>query len=190
MLDDTDRQLAMRVLRDTLRDGQAKAADRVRAAQLMLEHDVARKADGTALAATDQELLAIARGEGGEPTAMGPAGTRAVSVPSEAPTEFPASRSAFSEGLSASSGGRSAKALVAGAKALLAGKDPTPDDLGRVPAAFLVRGPKKGLPISGTPTPKTRMGPKMGLPNLTPPPVSAQNGANATEHSLEPEPWE
>jgi hypothetical protein len=56
-----------------------------------------------------------------------------------------------------------------------------PDDLGRVPAAFLVRGPKKSPPNSPTPGGPKRMGPKKGRSNLT------SRGAGAKKG---PEPWE
>ena len=81
----TDRSAALKVLRDTLTSG--KPADRVRAAQLLLEHDApgARQAD--ALALSDDELLRIARGV--HPRERGPAVPADDSVPSDAPTVHP-----------------------------------------------------------------------------------------------------
>lgn len=61
MTEENDRELAKKVLRDTLR-GNGKAADKVRAAQLLLEHDAAGTPEDQALlAASDEELLSIAR---------------------------------------------------------------------------------------------------------------------------------
>lgn len=169
---ESDRQMAMRVLRDTLRDGQAKATDRVRAAQLMLEHDTLRGADDDALSASDAELLAIARApEGGYPPLMGPNGTPPVSVPSRATGDAPTNSSA----------------------PIAVGKAPhatsaQPDDLGRVPAAFLVRGPKTDPSILSTPGGKSPMGPKKDPSNLTPAPSVLQDAPVDSPNN--PNPWE
>jgi hypothetical protein len=89
MLETNDRTAALQVLRDTLNGAGVKPADRVRAAQLLLEHDApgARQAD--ALALSDDELLRIARGV--HPRERGPAVPADDSVPSDAPTENPES---------------------------------------------------------------------------------------------------
>lgn len=83
---ESDKQLALRALREALADGAAKPAERVRAAEALLRAE----ADSLALAAdaldaTDAELLAIARGqEGGTPPERGPTVPSAGAVPSSA----------------------------------------------------------------------------------------------------------
>lgn len=140
-MDDTDRQGALRILRETMTDPDAKHADKVRAAQLLLEHEATgRKGAGALHDATDAELLAIARGaragEGGTPPERGPTGLRTGAVPSSSTEEAPGNSQ---------------------------GAEPEKDALGRVPAAFLVRGPKKEPPNSPTPPPNSQMGPKKEL---------------------------
>lgn len=83
---ESDRQLAMRALRDALRDADATPAERVRAAEALLRAQ-AEELDETAdfLAATDAELLALARGEtGGTPPERGPSDSSSGAVPSSA----------------------------------------------------------------------------------------------------------
>lgn len=88
---ETDKQLALRALRDALQDSDAKPAERVRAAEALLRAEAASLAEAAdLLEATDAELLAIARGEtGATPREMGPAVPAAESVPSGAPAERP-----------------------------------------------------------------------------------------------------
>ena len=83
---ESDKQLALRALREALAAPDARPAERVRAAEALLRAE----ADSLALAAdvldaTDAELLAIARGEeGGTPPERGPTVPAAVAVPSSA----------------------------------------------------------------------------------------------------------
>lgn len=84
-MDESDKQLALRTLREALQDPATRPADRLRAAEAILRADSAAPAataDTDAL--DDQALLLIARG-GGTPPEMGPAGTSAGAVPSRAP---------------------------------------------------------------------------------------------------------
>lgn len=147
-MSETDKELALRVLRDTLRDPDARAGERVSAAKLLLEATgAARQAQGALHQLTADELLRLARGEGDTPPAMGPAGTSAAAVPSASPEDRPAKPT------------RPAPKTERPA--------PPAEDkagLGRTPGAFLQRGPKKESPISSTPTPNSQMGPKMNLP--------------------------
>lgn len=151
MNDETDRQLALRVLRDTLRDSRAKAAERVSAAKLLLEHDRAQGAGPGALhSMSAAELLSVARGEGGTPPEMGPAESPAVAVPSRArepQISQPAPPIAPSP------------ALV-GPSVPAASTATEKDILGRTPGRFLQRGPKTDPPISPTPGGVPAMGPK------------------------------
>lgn len=149
MTTETDRQLALRVLRDTLRDSDAKPSERVSAAKLLLEHDAAKGAGPGALHALQAaELLAIARGEGDTPPAMGPVGVTVGAVPSAA-REVAKSESP-----------------PAPAKRLEVEATPEPptaapaDPLGRTPGAFLKKGPKKSPPNSLPPGGTSPMGPK------------------------------
>jgi hypothetical protein len=152
---ETDRALAMRVLRDTLRDSDAKPSERVSAAKLLLEHDGAKGAGPGALhVLTAAELLALARGEGDTPPRMGPAESHAVAVPSQAhelPGETPT--------VPAKPNRYAPDAPVLGVND---GKAITPpaDPFGRTPGAFLKRGPKKESPNSPTPGGIPPMGPK------------------------------
>lgn len=118
-MDDSDKALALRVLRDTLRDQDARPAERVSAAKLLLEHDARREAGpGSAHDATDDELLRIARG-GSSPPLMGPAESRAAAVPSP-----------------------SREALILGAIRAEQNTAPPNPFLVRTPGALLPEGPK------------------------------------------------
>lgn len=163
MTSETDRALALRVLRDTLRDSDARPAERVSAAKLLLEHDTAKGAGPGALHALQAaELLAIARGEGGTPPAMGPVGVTAAPVPSaarEVPGETPTAPAKRSEGGATHSEGQAIDKA----------------GLGRTPGAFLQKGPKKGPGNSPTPGGSSPMGPKKESPILPPaPPALAE----------------
>jgi hypothetical protein len=161
-----DEQLARAVLRNTLHDAQATPADRVRAAQLLLAHGNAPGASGDALAADDAELLRIARGE--YPPREGPAAPGNFSVPSDA-REVPRGTS---EGPTAGSDLQAADSRLSGV---------VMDDLGRVPAAFLNRGPKKSPVDSPTPRGPPRKRTQKRTRNLTSPGAQTKNGL---------EPWE
>jgi hypothetical protein len=146
-MNESDRQEALRVLREAMRDSDARPADRVRAAQLMLEHDSARPgANGALHDATDQELLRIARGNaprGDSPPLMGPAGNSAVAVPSDARKEPRATPTAPTAG------------------GVELAEPAGPDALGRTPGVFLRRGPKEDPPPKApTPRPVSQRGPK------------------------------
>lgn len=162
-----DKQLALDVLRNTLRDTGAEHADRVRAAKLLLDHEAQRTAQGAAgvLDATDAELLAIARGD--SPPLMGPAVPATCAVPSAA-GEVPRGTSNAPSAPDEGADGEQEKAPLA-------------DALGRVPAAFLSRGPKTDPPISSTPAPVSGEGPKMNPANLT---------RRGRPRKKAPEPWE
>lgn len=125
---ENDRQLALRALRDTLADGAARPAERVRAAEALLRaqaDDLGQAAD--LLEASDHELLALARGEtGGTPPNRGPGDSGAAAVPSHA-VQVPAAMGPKEDPLLANGGGPLAL--------------PTPLTATRNP--FLVRGPKK-----------------------------------------------
>ena len=168
MTEQTDRQLALRVLRDTLRDTEAKPSERVSAAKLLLEHDTAKGSGPGALHALPaDELLRIARGEGGIPPLMGPVGVTAGAVPSQAhevaESTPPAMRTAPLAGVERSTPPPADPAPPAIDKA----------GLGRTPGAFLQRGPKKGPGNSPTPGGMSGMGPKKESPNSpTPTPIS------------------
>ena len=97
---ESDRQLALRALRDALTSGDAKPAERVRAAEALLRAEADNLAEtADFLAATDAELLAIARGEeGGTPPERGPGDSSSAAVPSHAiqvPTPLLASSNPF-----------------------------------------------------------------------------------------------
>ena len=159
MTEQTDRQLALRVLRDTLRDSDARPSERVSAAKLLLEHDTAKGSGPGALHALPaDELLRIARGEGGTPPLMGPAAPPLGAVPSQAPERAIEPAPPLSPAL-------------AEVRQML-----MPDDkagLGRVPGAFLQRGPKKESPNSLPPGGIPGKGLKKGSPNSrTPTPIS------------------
>lgn len=83
---ESDKQLALRALRETLASGAARPAERVRAAEALLRaeaDDLGQAAD--MLEATDAELLALARGETGvHHQLMGPVTPPSVAVPSHA----------------------------------------------------------------------------------------------------------
>jgi hypothetical protein len=82
---ETDTELALNALRDTLRAVDARPSDRVRAAEAIL-----RLAQGNGPGASDlielsdDALLLIARGEGGTPREMGPTVPALETVPSRA----------------------------------------------------------------------------------------------------------
>lgn len=82
---DSDTELALNALRDTLRAVDARPSDRVRAAEAIL-----RLATGNGPGASelielsDDALLLIARGEGGTPREMGPTVPALETVPSGA----------------------------------------------------------------------------------------------------------
>ena len=77
---------AIRALRDVLRDPDTKPDTRLRAAEALLRAGPSAVPTGTAatLAATDDELLAVARGV--HPREKGPAVPAAETVPSDTPT--------------------------------------------------------------------------------------------------------
>jgi hypothetical protein len=130
-----DQQLARDVLRAALRDGDATPADRIRAAQLLLAAGDAPAAIGDALAADDQELLRIARGD--SPPREGPAHPGQFSVPSEAQGEFargdvPGYDAPYATGSdSPGAGGTRGKG------------DPKEDPFGRKPMSELLKGTQK-----------------------------------------------
>jgi hypothetical protein len=78
---------AIRALRDVLRDPEAKPDVRLRAAEALLraEPDTVPSGQGATLDATDDELLAAARGV--HPREKGPAVPAAETVPSDARTD-------------------------------------------------------------------------------------------------------
>lgn len=87
-MDESDKVLALRVLRATLHDGDAKPADKLRAAQLLLEHDAPAAGGQASLHdATDAELLVMAKG--GMPRSEGPAGNSDAAVPSASTEDRP-----------------------------------------------------------------------------------------------------
>lgn len=82
---ESDKELALRALREALQDPATKPADRLRAAEAMLraERDGPGGEGADVLALDDASLLLIAKG--GTPPEKGPAGTSAATVPSRAP---------------------------------------------------------------------------------------------------------
>lgn len=146
---ESDRQLAMRALREALRDADATPAERVRAAEALLRaqaEELGETADF--LAATDAELLALARGEtGGTPPERGPSDSSAGAVPSSAvqvPSAGPATRGAHA----ATCGEQTAEGASMGPKEdpLLANGGGPPSPLTATSNPFLqraLRGPKK-----------------------------------------------
>ena len=180
MTAETDRALALRVLRDTLRDMDAKPAERVSAAKLLLEHEAAAGAGPGALhALRADELLSIARGQGDTPPLMGPVTPHAVAVPSQAredhisPPPAPAKRD---EGPAKRDEGQAVPSQAPAKRDEGQATPTTPlaidkAGLGRTPGAFLKRGPKTDPAISPTPGGIPPMGPKKESPILpTPPP--------------------
>lgn len=107
---ESDRQLAMRALREALRDVGATPAERVRAAEALLRAQAEELGDtADFLAATDAELLALARGEtggetGGTPPERGPSDSSAGAVPSSA-VQVPAAMGPKEDPLLADGGG-------------------------------------------------------------------------------------
>ena len=178
-MEESDKQLARRVLREALKDPDTEPAARVRAAQLLLAADAAPDASGDALQATDAELLAIAR-DGGIPPGEGPATPAHFSVPSAA-----SAQSTAQDGRGGVHVPRGTPVRSAGIPIQVEMRNVVPpipfDSLGRVPAAMLARGPKTDPPISTPPGPSLAMGPKTDPSNLTPAPAAGKK---------EPEPWE
>jgi len=86
-MDESDKQLALRTLREALQDPATRPADRLRAAEAILRADSASP-DATADTdeLSDQALLLIARG-GGTPPERGPNGPPADAVPSQSPAQ-------------------------------------------------------------------------------------------------------
>lgn len=68
MIDQETKRLALQTFKDVLQDGSAKPADRLRAAEgvMKLQQDEADKGMGDVLDASDEELLARARGTHGK----------------------------------------------------------------------------------------------------------------------------
>jgi len=66
MIDQETRALALKAFRDTLTDANAKAADKLRAAEGIMRLEAEQKDLGLSetLDASDEELLKMARGEG------------------------------------------------------------------------------------------------------------------------------
>lgn len=196
-MDENDRQLALRVLRDTLRDTDAKPADRVRAAQLMLEAESAERAGPGALHdASDDELLRIARGQGGSPPQMGPRDSDASPVPSHArEVAHDDPRAIFAPAnLSADRDPRPANPMMQrGPK-----KDPSPTAPPGGPAEGPKKDPPPTAPPGGTP-PIAERGPK-----TDPPPAKRGRGRPKKDPQIasqikiddtpgtpaQPEPWE
>ena len=201
---------ALIALGRVLHAADAKPADILRAAEILLKADAPQSAGRMSLAATDDELLGLDRGEGGRPPVMGPAGTSAAAVPSDArkvgrPKSHPNSPGAGPKSHpNANIPLRPEKAAPAPLPAARGPKE-DPDNLGRTPGLFLRRGPKtdpRGVPPPGGPLPPapqpaaegTQNGP---APNSTPTPT--QNGnpisgpidpATPIRHAPGLEPWE
>lgn len=169
------RDEAIELLASIMRDASQSAAARQRAAEAILRADSATPTPtGATLDATDDELLALARGEarvgeGVHPREKGPAVPGAESVPSHAPTAYPDSGSAYpdSRGAYPDSGGPK--------------EDPRTGIPGGPPANG---GPKEDPPAKrgrGRPR-KAENEPKMG------PAVDRQISLSNTPRT--PEPWE
>lgn len=163
MLEPDDKALALDALRTVLRDPKAKAADKLRAAESMLRYEQGAPVGDRALhERDDQELLALARGEGGAPPVEGPAAPRAVAVPSH-PDRDPTGRIPNSSPL-------------AGPDHHVPRETPSPM-LKRDPAGDPKEDPFANLAPMGPK--KESMGPKKG-PEL----------ATGTQNRDDPDPWE